>query len=259
MNDSPPNTVGDSTPAPVSPSVEAHSSLTHLPSWLRFLGVGVAGLALDLWSKDWAFSTLTWQDSRVVVPHLLEFQTMLNPGALFGIGNGRTTLFLIASVFALVLVGWMFAQTRRQKWLLQIALGGILAGALGNMYDRINVRLIRTDHGTYMQQIEVTPEGTVFQTFPLTEGGTRMTLADPPETVGYVRDFIKIPTKIAGKQDLWPWVFNVADMLLVGGVAILAIHLWRERPPEQAVKSEDEDESTSAAAAGPSGPGPPVG
>ena len=46
---------------------------------------------------------------------------------------------------------------------------------------------------------------------------------DPPP-VGYVRDFLKIP-----------WVFNIADSLLVGGVGILAIHLWRDRkrPPRR--------------------------
>ncbi len=224
------------------------SPLTHVPSWVRFLGVGTAGLALDLWSKQWAFATLGLgtREPMVLIPHVLEFQTMLNPGALFGIGNGRTTLFLIASVFALVLVGWMFTHTQRRKWLLQIALGGILAGALGNMYDRVNVRLIRTDRGAYMQQVEQTPTGTVFQAFPLAEGGARMTLDPPPETIGYVRDFIKIPTKIFGQQDLWPWVFNVADMLLVGGVAILAIHLWRDRPPEPEPVAQSADPPADA-------------
>jgi lipoprotein signal peptidase len=47
--------------------------------------------------------------------------------------------------------------------------------------------------------------------------------------VGFVRDFIKIPTHWLGGRELWPWVFNVADMLLVGGVAILSLHLLSER------------------------------
>ena len=44
-----------------------------------------------------------------------------------------------------------------------------------------------------------------------------------------MRDFIKIPTRWLGGHDLWPWIFNVADMLLVGGVAILAVRLLRDR------------------------------
>ncbi|MGE0481700.1 MAG: hypothetical protein AB7Q17_14635, partial [Phycisphaerae bacterium] len=59
-------------------------------------------------------------------------------------------------------------------------------------------------------------------------------------------DFIKIDTTVYGRE-LWPWVFNVADMLLVGGVAILAIQLLRERSAP----------SESAAAAATAGPAPP--
>jgi hypothetical protein len=55
----------------------------------------------------------------------------------------------------------------------------------------------------------------------------------PP--IGYVRDFIKIPTKWGpGGGDIWPWVFNVADMLLVGGVALLALRMLYERRHREA-------------------------
>jgi signal peptidase II len=39
---------------------------------------------------------------------------------------------------------------------------------------------------------------------------------------GYVRDFIFVSIRAGGKE-LWPWVFNVADMALVVGVAGLLI------------------------------------
>lgn len=206
----------------------------------RFWVVAVAGLSLDLWSKHWAFETLRLGGRREVLPHVLEFQTMLNPGALFGIGARYTSVFLVASVLALVLVLWMFAQSSRHRWLLHIALGAILAGALGNMYDRVFVQLVRVKvntAGAYRYCTEGrTPDGqsVVLMEYPNHERAWKRTL--PPgesftddEPVGYVRDFIKIPTKLFGKQDLWPWVFNVADMLLVGGVGILAVRLWCDR------------------------------
>lgn len=208
-------------------------------SWARFLAVAVGGLALDLWSKTWAFDTLGQTRHIVLIDHVLEFHTMLNAGALFGVGRGMTTLFLIASVFALGLVGWMFVQTSPRRWLLQIALGGILAGALGNMYDRVFVRLVAPDAvpgpnpGVYMIPVERTERGVVLQEYPPKPDGVRRIVPETPPTVGYVRDFIKIPTRLFGKVDVWPWVFNVADMLLVGGVAILAWYLWRDRAPEE--------------------------
>jgi len=41
-----------------------------------------------------------------------------------------------------------------------------------------------------------------------------------------VRDFLKIVWKI-GDRELWPWIFNVADVLLVIGVGLLLITFWR--------------------------------
>ena len=213
-------------------------------SYVRFLGIGLGGLALDLWSKHWAFETMGQRGRRVLIPHVLEYQTMLNPGALFGVGGGRTTLFLLASVFALALVIWMFVQSSPKRWLLHIALGGIFAGALGNMYDRATVRLyFDRARGAYLTPIGEDERGFVFQEFPPGEGKRTRVLDESPALVGYVRDFIKIPTKIWGERDLWPWVFNVADTLLVGGVGILAIYFWRDRKNEVARESLDEPQA----------------
>lgn len=209
---------------------------------MRFWSVVVLGLGLDLWSKSWAFQTLRQGGHRVLVPNILEFHTTLNPGALFGIGAGRTGVFLLASVLALVLVLWMFVQSPRQRWLMHVALGAILAGALGNMYDRVFVQLvplrISTPAGSVARYFvaEESPDGqwTLFHEYPPGEDYPPRALprsADGAVTrpIGYVRDFIKIPTRWFGEREMWPWVFNVADMLLVGGVGILALRLLTER------------------------------
>lgn len=211
------------------------SALLSIPSHLLFWVVAGGGLALDLWSKDWAFRTMGQLAQQPVVPRLLEFQTMLNPGALFGIGRGQTELFLAASLVALGLVLWMFAQSGSRRWVLHIALAAILAGALGNMYDRAFVRLtekpLPTPNGwRYFYRAGPNEHGAmVLREFPPDRPGESRVMSTPPPEVGFVRDFIKIPTKIFGERDLWPWVFNVADTLLVIGVGILALRLLFER------------------------------
>jgi lipoprotein signal peptidase len=239
------------------PDSEA-SSLHHLPSYLRFVGVAALGLVLDLWSKHWAFHSLgQGHEPLVIIPRVLEFQTMLNSGALFGIGGGQTLLFLFASACALLLVFWMFSQTSRRRWALQVALGAILAGALGNMYDRMVVRLVdhafpHGSHAIYTVRTGEDQYGAVLKEYPPDAEGTEYRMRAAPNAengvivseyprgvafrlerapgeAGFVRDFIKIPTRWFGGREVWPWVFNVADVLLVGGVAILAIHLWRDR------------------------------
>ena len=228
---------------PAVSAATAESALRSPGAHARFWLVAILGLTLDLWSKHRAFSSLGQGGQQVVIPRLLEFQIMLNPGALFGIGHGMTSLFLVASVLALALVLWMFAASSPRRWVAQIALGGILAGAIGNMYDRAFVRLVPNNFATarglerryYEREPRADGSVTLYQ-YPREYSGLKRVLSKPqaeklePE-YGYVRDFIKIPTKLYGEQDLWPWVFNVADMLLVGGVGLLVLHLWSERKP----------------------------
>lgn len=236
-----------------SPLLSERAAHRSVPSHIRLWGVALAGLAADLLSKDWAFHTLRQGGHRVLVPYALEFHTTLNPGALFGIGRGHTEVFLIASVLALILVLWMFAQTPARKWLTHVALGAILAGALGNMYDRVVVQLIMYGSATpsgpvaryYVVDAAADGDWLTLQEYPPTPDATprklpRKLVDDLPRPVGYVRDFIKIPTTlpqwawIPSKwqgRELWPWVFNVADMLLVVGVGVLSIKMLRERRP----------------------------
>lgn len=252
-------------------SSRERTALRHPASYARLLIVAASGLALDLWSKSWAFHTLTPGDRRVLIPHLLEFQVMLNPGALFGVGPGKTTLFLIASLFALLLVIWMFAQSSPRRWFLHLALGAILAGALGNLYDRVAVKLLdqafrwpTVTYPVYVERDGADQHGEILREYPPRAGGLefRMTSEEsadgeqyvlrefppggraryfpfphPPRDVGYVRDFIKIPTRWFGGHELWPWVFNVADTLLVCGVSILALYLWRDRKPPAVIEA----------------------
>jgi signal peptidase II len=79
-----------------------------------------------------------------------EILPRVNHGALFGIGNrdqnGRdsNTLFAFISVAAaVVIVFWATRkQTSRDPWLLS-SLGLILAGTLGNLYDRVIFQGVR--------------------------------------------------------------------------------------------------------------------
>jgi lipoprotein signal peptidase len=62
----------------------------------------------------------------------------LNHGALFGLGNGHNGLFSLVSVAAAVaIVYWTTRRAAARDWTLCASLGLILAGTLGNLYDRV--------------------------------------------------------------------------------------------------------------------------
>jgi lipoprotein signal peptidase len=65
---------------------------------------------------------------------------------------------------------------------------------------------------------------------------------------GVVRDFIKMEPKITiGDRSfaIWPWVFNIADVLLVTGVGLLLLNFWRERKAEKKAMAQAKAETAT--------------
>lgn len=184
---------------------------------LLFVLVTLAVLGLDLGLKSWSFAhvagfpvELRGQDPNDVVvpphepivlaPHILNLQLTANPGAIFGLGKGSQGFFIAMSVAAILAIGWVFARSPASAHFLHVALALILAGALGNLYDRICFGLVRD----------------MLHLFPAV-----------PLPLG-----LKWP---GGARDVYPWIFNLADAALVVGVAMLMLMVWlSERHPRTA-------------------------
>lgn len=109
-------------------------------AWMRFLLVALGGMTADLWAKHAAFAYLGYGPGArvlVVIPHVLKFSTTLNGGAVFGIGQGLAVIFILVSLVAMAFVVYVFMSSLRRQWVIHLALGLILAGAMGNLYDRV--------------------------------------------------------------------------------------------------------------------------
>jgi len=157
-------------------------------AWLVFGGVLVIGLTADLWSKAAAFSWLKAvapvTGHRSVIPGVMDFTLSTNPGMAFGFDKLPPWVIVAASVVAVVVVSLFFVTSPRKARGMHLALGLLLAGALGNLYDRLFSRVAMGD-------------GTV--------------------RIHQVRDFIDL------RPIYYPWIFNVADALLVVGVGLLLL------------------------------------
>jgi len=195
------------------------------------------GLSADLASKQVAFATIGEQPivldrdriladpqwnpppeaHRVAVQSVLDLHLVLNRGAVFGIGPGQRAFFVVFTMLAVGVGVYAFAfRTRRSDWMAHLAIGCVLAGAGGNLFDRI-----------------------VF---------------------GAVRDFLKIfpDTRMplgwrwpGGNSEVFPWVFNIADVLLLTGIALLMLRMNRrsgsESPQEQTLATRGAAASLSEA------------
>lgn len=184
-------------------------------AWIVLMLTAILGLAADLGSKyvafDWIAGTpvrldreavleignanymIPPHDPVTVVPHVLEFKLLANHGAVFGIGQGKRWFFILFTLLALVISVGMFAGwTTARDHLAHVAIGLVLAGGVGNLYDRYFYAFVR-------DFIHPLPG-------------------------------VTLPFGIAwpsGSREAWGYVSNVADLFLIIGIAVLMYRtLW---------------------------------
>ncbi len=182
-------------------------------SWCTLIGVTALSLVTDLWSKYAAFAhvageavTFTREEAItnlreiipphapvVVLPKLLEFTLVLNPGAVFGIGAGKRAFFIGVTIAAVIFGVWVFGKwTRKGEHAAHAALGLLLGGGLGNLYDRVF-------YGCVRDFIHPLP-------------GVKWPFGWNSPWSG---------------REVWGYVSNVADLYLLIGIAMLLFFAWR--------------------------------
>lgn len=112
--------------------------------FLMDLCIILAGIILDQFTKHLAVVHLKGQEPVQLFPRVLEFRYLENRGAAFGIFQDRQTLFLIMTAIILVLLFYVIIRMpfERRFYLLHILCAVIIAGAFGNMFDRIRLNYV---------------------------------------------------------------------------------------------------------------------
>lgn len=104
--------------------------------------VAIAALAFDQWTKYLIVANLELYDSWAPIPALANVFTIhyvTNTGAAFGLfQNGSLVLAIVAIAVSAVIVLY-YRSLPGGQWLVRLSLGLQLAGALGNLIDRIRV------------------------------------------------------------------------------------------------------------------------
>ena len=105
----------------------------------RFAGVAAAVIALDLLTKFLAEALLPRSRSVRVLGDFFQLQLVYNPGAAFGIHVGAYSrwFFMALTVAALVVLAAMARQTRSGDRFRLYAIAAVMAGATGNLIDRV--------------------------------------------------------------------------------------------------------------------------
>jgi signal peptidase II len=208
------------SPASFSPSGPSGNGR---PSYVFFGAIAAVALMADVASKAWAEITLsarTRDPAIKLVENHLSLSLAYNRGGAWGLLQNASELvrrpfFLCVSVAAVVFIVSLYSRLmpgqRALKWGLPLVLGG----ALGNLTDRV-VRTSVVDFIDYRA-----------------------------EWITKMNEGIATLVPTWNVTDHWP-TFNVADMCICAGVALMAIDMIASRHPPKATRSSE----ASAAAAG---------
>ena len=96
--------------------------------------VAIVVFILDRITKTWAVAHLVLGASVPVLP-LVDWTLVENRGAAFGMLSGATAGLIVVALAAII--GLIVLLRRRPSIVVQLGVGGVLGGALGNLYDRI--------------------------------------------------------------------------------------------------------------------------
>lgn len=158
--------------------------MTRVPAnrYLMFALIAGCGLVIDLGSKHFVFKDLGYCDdtslrstlekgehelfepspnrlpgaSDTYIDGWLKFRllTSFNRGALWGIGQGWTWVFAGLSVVAAVgVLLWLFVYGAAQSRWLTVSLAFIMAGAMGNLWDRLGLHGCRDADGSLIHGV----------------------------------------------------------------------------------------------------------
>jgi signal peptidase II len=125
--------------------------------------ISLLGLVVDQVVKQLSVAGLDPQHPVRILGGLVYLSLVRNGGAAFSLGSDYTFVFPLITLVVVGWIGWMTVRLRSVPW--AVALGLVLAGALGNLTDRL-FRAPGFLHGHVVDMISVfAPYGERFAVF----------------------------------------------------------------------------------------------
>lgn len=106
---------------------------------ISYLIVAALLVVCDQLVKYWVVSNLSLGEAMNVIPNVFSLTYYQNSGAAWSILQGQMWFFAIVTFVAVPLCIWLLWKNRRGSKFYSLALGLVIAGALGNFIDRMRL------------------------------------------------------------------------------------------------------------------------
>jgi signal peptidase II len=111
-------------------------------NYALLFGMAVLIVGFDQWTKALVRANLALGETWSPWPWLAPYARIVNwnnTGAAFGIFQGFSGVFTILAIVVALVIIYYFPRVPAKDWVLRIAMGLQLGGALGNLVDRVTL------------------------------------------------------------------------------------------------------------------------
>ncbi|MDK2563109.1 signal peptidase II [Romboutsia sedimentorum] len=98
-------------------------------------------IGIDQASKIWALNSLKEMESIPIIENVFHLTYVENRGAAFGMLQNNQSIFIIVALTASVF-GLYYLHTKKVNFLGKVSIILIIAGAIGNLIDRIRIGFV---------------------------------------------------------------------------------------------------------------------
>jgi len=100
----------------------------------------IAAIAIDQISKYWVVNFVPLNAQIKLIPGFLYITHIKNSGGAFGLFQNKVNVFIIVSIISILLIIVLKISMNIKSYTYNLALGFVLGGAIGNLYDRYFIR-----------------------------------------------------------------------------------------------------------------------
>lgn len=113
---------------------------TRIIHWIFLVGVTLLAILTDQVSKAYVVARLalheSWMPLDFIEP-IFRFTHVHNTGVAFGMFQGGGVVFIVIPIIVSAVIVFYYRELPAQAWLVRLALGLQMGGALGNLIDRL--------------------------------------------------------------------------------------------------------------------------